>query len=98
MMAGILLPIDEVDCEARHGDRHWDELAFVQLRTAEAAMTLRSMTGAIDAIITVATLAFGLSVWGAFGFPYFAAVGAVAAALILINFAGTWWMKSRSKS
>ena len=58
-MPGILPPIDETDREARHGDRRWHELAFVQLRTgaiAEAAMTLRSVTGAIDAIITYVML------------------------------------------
>jgi hypothetical protein len=61
-------------------------------------MSLKSVTGIIDGIITLAVLAFCLCIWVAFGFPYYVEVGAAATCLIVIMFGAVLWNKSRQNS
>lgn len=59
-------------------------------------MSLKSVTGRIDNVITLIVLALCLGMWIAFGFPHPTEVAMVAAGVLLL-YGALWWLDRRPK-
>lgn len=60
-------------------------------------MSLRSVTGTIDSILTLAVLVFCFCIWITLGFPWFIEVGVAAIGLVVIGISALLWTKLRGR-